>query len=103
MDDDTERWKAITKSQFGWEREALEFVKNGLPDCDPCRAWVNFEFVADDGSVYEIDLFVLTPKGFFLVEVKSLAVPVLGRAQWTRLTEAWLTNRHRAGGGVATA
>ena len=28
----SERWKTITESQFPWEREALDFVREGLPD-----------------------------------------------------------------------
>lgn len=64
-------WKEITQSQFSWEQEALEFIRRQLPDHDPYRAWSNFEFVADDGSINEVDLLVLTPKGFFLVEIKS--------------------------------
>ncbi|UZE96938.1 BREX system serine/threonine kinase PglW [Alkalimarinus alittae] len=64
-------WKQITPSDFAWEREALEFAKQALPDHDPYRAWANFEFIAHDGSINEIDLMVLTPKGLFLVEIKS--------------------------------
>jgi serine/threonine protein kinase len=65
------RWKTITESQFPWEREALTFVRERLPDHEPYRAWANFEFIAEDGSINEVDLLVLTPKGFSLVEIKS--------------------------------
>ena len=44
------RWKSIAESQFPWEREALEFIRQRLPDQEPFRAWANFEFVGDDGS-----------------------------------------------------
>lgn len=64
-------WKQITPSDFSWEREALAFAKQALPDHEPYRAWANFEFIAQDGSINEIDLMVLTPKGFFLIEIKS--------------------------------
>jgi len=64
-------WKQITPSDFAWEREALEFAKQILPDHDPYRVWANFEFIALDGSINEIDLMVLTPKGLFLIEIKS--------------------------------
>ncbi|MFT4908200.1 MAG: serine/threonine protein kinase [Oleispira sp.] len=64
-------WKQMTPSDFSWEREALEFAKQALPDHEPYRAWANFEFIAQDGSINEIDLMVLTPKGLFLVEIKS--------------------------------
>lgn len=64
-------WKQITPSDFAWEREALDFLKHELPDHEPYRAWANFEFIAQDGSINEVDLLVVTPKGLFLVEIKS--------------------------------
>ena len=64
-------WKQITPSDYVWEREALEFLRQELPDHDPYRAWSNFEFIAQDGSINEVDLLVLTHKGCFLVEIKS--------------------------------
>ena len=66
-----DRWKEIMPSQFPWEREALEYVRQFLPDHDPYRAWSNFEFIANDGSINEIDLLVVTSMGFFMVEIKS--------------------------------
>lgn len=64
-------WKQITPSDFAWEQEALDFLKAKLPDHDPYRVWANFEFIAQDGSINEVDLLVLTSKGCFLVEIKS--------------------------------
>lgn len=64
-------WKQITPSDFAWEQDALAFAKAGLPDHEPYRAWANFEFITRDGFVNEVDLLVLTPKGLFLVEIKS--------------------------------
>lgn len=79
----SERWKQITPSQFPWEREALDYVRERLPDIDPYRAWANFEFIADDGTINEVDLLVLTPRGFFLVEIKSKPGMLSGdRATW---------------------
>lgn len=65
------RWHAISKSQFPWEQEALDFLRARLPDCDPYLAWANFEFIADNGSVNEVDVLVVTKMGAFLVEIKS--------------------------------
>jgi serine/threonine protein kinase len=67
----SDRWQEITPSQFPWEREALAFIRDRLPDHDPYRAWSNFEFIADDGTINEVDLLVLTPAGFFMIEIKS--------------------------------
>ena len=44
------RWNIITASQYEWELTALDFVRQGLPDHDPYRAWANFEFQAADGA-----------------------------------------------------
>jgi serine/threonine protein kinase len=76
-----ERWKEVSPSQFAWEREALDFIRQGLPDCEPYRAWSNFEFIADDGSINEVDLLVFTPQGFFLTEIKSRPGVLGGDAQ----------------------
>lgn len=65
------RWTAIAPSQYPWEREALDFVRERLPDHEPYRAWSNFEFIADHGRIYEVDLLVVSPKVAFLVEIKS--------------------------------
>jgi serine/threonine protein kinase len=67
----TARWKQITPSDYAWEREALEWIREQLPDHEPYRAWANFEFVALDGSINEVDMLVLTPKACYLVEIKS--------------------------------
>jgi serine/threonine protein kinase len=66
-----DNWKAISPSPFPWEQEALVFLRERFPAHEPYRAWSNFEFIADDGSINEVDLLVLTPAGFFLVEIKS--------------------------------
>ncbi len=71
MEATSPRWQAVTDSAFPWERDALAFVRDRLPDHEPYRAWANFEFIADDGSINEVDLLALTPKGFYLVEIKS--------------------------------
>jgi serine/threonine protein kinase len=73
-------WKQITPSDFAWEREALDYLRGELPDHEPYRAWSNFEFIAQDGSINEVDLLVLTPKGLFLVEIKSHPGEISGDA-----------------------
>lgn len=65
------RWHVIAESNFAWEREALEWLREQLPDRDPWHVWTNFEFIDDEGRVNEVDALVLTPAGLFLVEIKS--------------------------------
>lgn len=77
-------WHEITPSRFPWEREALDFVRGQFPGHEPYRAWTNFEFIAHDGTVNEIDLLAVTPMGFFLVEIKSRPGAITGdTSHWT--------------------
>jgi len=68
-------------SPWPHEREALAFVRARFPSYEPYRAWSNVEFIADDGSVNEIDLLAVTPRGLFLVEIKSWPGVLLGDGQ----------------------
>ena len=61
----------ISPSEYQWERDALDYIKEGLPDSELFRAWSNFEFISDDGSINEVDLLIFTPCGFYLIEIKS--------------------------------
>ncbi len=84
------RWKQFAESQYAHEREALEFLRDVLPDRDPIYLYSNFEFIADDGSVNEIDALVVTQAGVFLVELKSRGGIVTGnRHLWD-----WDKNGH---------
>lgn len=77
-------WKTVTRSQFPWEQEALDFIYAQFPAQDNYRAWANFEFIADDGSINEIDLLVACPQGVFLIEIKSRPGELSGDARdWT--------------------
>lgn len=82
------RWTVASPSAYDWEREALEFIRENLPDRDPWKAWSNLEFIDDDGRVNEVDLLVLTPDGLVLVEIKSRPGTVQGDAHtWTWITD----------------
>jgi len=65
------RWKAISPSQFPWEQEALDYIQRRMPERAPFRAYSNFEFIADDGSINEVDLLVVGRHTVYLVEIKS--------------------------------
>ena len=81
-------WNTIAESNFPWEREALDFIRKQFPDHEPYRAWSNFEFIATDGSINEVDLLVLTPQGFFLIEIKSRPGRLFGDpGTWTWETD----------------
>ena len=73
-------WKQITPSDYAWEQAGLDFLRRQLPDHEPYRVWANFEFIAQDGSINEVDALVLTPKGLYLVEIKSHPGEISGDA-----------------------
>lgn len=84
-------WTVVTPSEYEHERRALDFVRAGLPDHDPYRAWANFEFQTADGALYEVDLLVLGKGGFWLVEIKSRP----GRLEGDFGTWTWTTPEGR--------
>jgi len=85
------RWTAISESNFAWEKDALDWLREHLPDRDPWHAWSNFEFIDDEGKVNEVDALVISPAGAFLIEIKSRPGTVAGDAH----TWAWETDgRH---------
>ena len=89
--DRAKNWMTVTEPAFPWEREALEFVRSQFPAHGPYRAWSNFEFIADDGSINEVDLLAFTPQGFFLFEIKSRPGRLFGDAgAWTWDTDGRL-------------
>lgn len=78
------RWHVIAESSYSWEREALEWLREQLPNHDPWHVWTNFEFIDDEGRVNEVDALVLGPPGLFVVEIKSRPGEVRGD------THTWL-------------
>ncbi len=73
-----------SESEFPWEKAALSYLREQLPDAEPFRAWSNFEFIAEDGSINEVDLLVVSLYRLFLVEIKSRPGRVAGdTATWT--------------------
>lgn len=79
------RWTEVTSSDFAWEQHALHYLKSRLPDSDPFRAWSNFEFIAHNGSINEVDLLVVSLRCVYLVEIKSWRGSVAGdQGTWQR-------------------
>ena len=80
-----DRWTEITPSEYAWEQEALEYLKARIPDDEPFRAWSNFEFIAGDGSINEVDLLVVSLHKVYLVEIKSWSGTISGDSStWRR-------------------
>lgn len=66
----SQRWQG-QRSAFPWEQEALDYIRAQMPDATPYWAHQVFTFTAFTGHVREVDLFIATPGGLFLVEIKS--------------------------------
>jgi serine/threonine protein kinase len=80
------RWTDVTISEHAHEKAALNFIRARFSDREPFRAWSNFTFLADDGSMNEVDLLVVSPTGVYLVEIKSHP----GRMEGDQGTWRWL-------------
>ncbi|HEY0936943.1 MAG TPA: BREX system serine/threonine kinase PglW [Trebonia sp.] len=70
MSGDAQRWQG-QKSGYSWEQDALDHIRQQMPQAEPYRGWQVFTFTAATGHVREVDLFIATPGGLFLVEIKS--------------------------------
>jgi hypothetical protein len=84
------RWVEVTESAYPWEGEALGYLRERLPDTEPFRAWSNFEFIAEDGSINEVDLLVVSLYKIYLVEIKSRPGRLTGdTGTWTWSHDGW--------------
>src|SRR5215831_18251715 len=80
----SQHWIAVAESAFPWEMAALRYLRERLPEQEPFRVWANFEFIADDGSINEVDLLVVSLYKLYLVEIKSRPGQVRGdTCTWT--------------------
>lgn len=85
------------ETEFPWEREAIDFVLQELPDSDPHLAWPLHELLdPGTGRLYEIDLMVLARSGLFLIEIKSHPGVLTGDSQDWTFTESSGRQRHLA-------
>ena len=50
MTTQTSRWHAVHPSDYPHEQQALDLLRERLPESPPFRAWSNFEFIAEDGG-----------------------------------------------------
>ena len=88
----SQHWITVTESAYPWEIAALRYLRERLPEQELFRAWANFEFVADDGSINEVDLLGVSLYKIYLVEIKSRPGQVSGDAS----TWAWTHVGHTA-------
>jgi len=78
------RWTQLAQSSYAWEQEGLSHIRSLMPDAPPYRAVALFSFTALSGRINECDLFIATPGGLYLVELKGHPGRVTNRgADWT--------------------
>lgn len=65
------RWYQTRPSPFPWEQAALDHIKQRMPATAPHYAWATFSFTAMSGRINECDLFIVVPRGLYLVELKG--------------------------------
>ncbi|EAR23323.1 Protein kinase domain protein [Nitrococcus mobilis Nb-231] len=75
-------------SAFPHEQEALDTLRAQLPETPPFRAWSNFEFIAADGSINEVDALVVSTDRVYLIEIKSWRGQITGNQNTWLVTQA---------------
>jgi len=66
------RIHVMGKTLHAHEKAGVDFALSQLPNSDPYQVWGLFELARPaEGRIYEIDLVVLGPRGFYLIEIKS--------------------------------
>lgn len=84
MSSTNKRWHVVQQSEFPHEREALELMRGYLPERSPLHAWSNFEFIAGDGSINEVDALILGIDRVYLIEIKNWSGEISGTQNtWT--------------------
>ncbi|MBO0510537.1 BREX system serine/threonine kinase PglW [Streptomyces beijiangensis] len=66
-----EHWFQPRRSDFRWEQEGLDHVRELMPRVEPYRAWATFRFTGVTGRVNECDLLIAVPGGVYLLELKG--------------------------------
>lgn len=72
------RWHVVHPSGYPHEQAALGLLRAHLPESPPFRAWSNFEFIAEDGSINEVDALVVSSDRIYLIEIKHWSGRISG-------------------------
>ena len=84
---DDKNWHEVTESQFLHEKEGLSSLRQACDPASVVQAWTNFEFLDDQGKLYEVDALLLTVFGLALVELKHYRGMVgVDELNWVRRT-----------------
>lgn len=78
---DPGRWVVLGEPASAAEQAALTAFQRLLPKDGITRAWANLTFVDGKGRTGEVDVLLLSPRGFFLVELKGWHGEIVGTTQ----------------------
>jgi len=78
MRSDSPLWRVLGEPAQAQEAEALEKLRDLLPDDGIARAWTNLTFTDSNGRLNEVDALVLTKAGLFVVELKGWRGEITG-------------------------
>ncbi|MCK9795951.1 BREX system serine/threonine kinase PglW [Isoptericola sp. 4D.3] len=81
MKADSPHWKVMGPAATPEEAAALEAFREVLPDDGRTTAWVNLTFIDTNSRTAEVDVLLLTPVGFFCVELKGWHGTITGNSQ----------------------
>lgn len=87
MTPDSPNWIVMGEPASPAEQAALDAFRELLPEDGLTRAWVNLTFLDLDGRAGEVDVLLLTKRGFFVVELKGWHGTIAGNQQsWHQIT-----------------
>jgi Nuclease-related domain len=81
MRSDSPLWRVMGEPAQAQEAEALEKVRELLPEDGIARGWVNITFTDLDGRLNEVDVLILTKAGLWIVELKGWHGEITGTQQ----------------------
>lgn len=81
MQPDSPNWVVLGDPASPAEQRALTAFRDLLPEDGITKAWVNLTFIDGNGRTGEIDVLLLSPVGFFVVELKGWHGIVSGTTQ----------------------
>lgn len=85
MRSDSPLWRVMGDAAQAQEAEALDKVRQLLPDDGIARAWANVTFTDSAGRLNEIDVLMLTRAGLYVVELKGWHGTITGdQHQWVQ-------------------
>jgi serine/threonine protein kinase len=79
-------WHELGEPATPAEAAALRKVREILPDDGITTAWANVTFIDHNGRTAEVDVLLLTKRGFFVVELKGWHGTIRGSSQWWTVT-----------------